>query len=752
VVFILARPGRSRSFRRTVRSRSGISDVIGTILLLGLTVTLFGTVFLFVNTFPRPPPQPTGQFSAYLTYTVVGGVGQVIATVNIGHLAGATLYNSITTNVWIESAAKPGAFTGPFTVGNGLGGAATWSIGQTWSLNVTSYHLTLPDNLTISIVQSSQLLFRQTLPGSNPSIPPQFTNYGTVPASPVQGTTFSVFVQIADGYLSTSSTAVLLNYSLLPGFSSAAPATMTYSATAGTWGYTVPVSGATAPGTFFVFVTATDSNGLSNSVAIPVTILAPGAASNSPLSVSISLNVSAPVTSAASTIYATVSDTGATGGTATVNFLVNGVSLGTGTGAVSAFGSVIVSSPSWTPSAIGTATVVASASIPGLGTANGTQTMTVFPPILLLAHNTAYTGSGTTKPYTGPADESGWLAAALTADGIPFTMSAVSCKSGIPASSSAVYTGKTVIIVDYGSSSSPGCTNGLSTDATNLGTLAATHSIWVVGSNAWSTSACPSVAAFLTAFGMKTGSGGCGAAVTLPVATAVYSAQTTLGLRADAVPASYTLNKTVAGNSTFVAYTIANAYTSGATGTSYFKVGGTIAGELHVNGAYVEATLGFDPSMLVRALPSSQTWGTGGASAEITYNIVDCLAGITTSTSTSANRQGLDFAVSQVTLVGQSHTAPTLVQTVIRENGAPAGFATVTLLVNGTPAFYEGASVSTTTFSAGNTITSIFITLTWQAPTGGPFTLTVLVSSGGQLYTGNNQFGPNLLGTTTQFY
>ncbi|MGI0131969.1 MAG: type IV pilin N-terminal domain-containing protein [Thermoplasmata archaeon] len=57
--------------------RRGVSDVVGTLLLLEITVALFASIVVIVNQFPRPPSQPFGQFEATLTcaYTGVGANG-----------------------------------------------------------------------------------------------------------------------------------------------------------------------------------------------------------------------------------------------------------------------------------------------------------------------------------------------------------------------------------------------------------------------------------------------------------------------------------------------------------------------------------------------------------------------------------------------------------------------------------------------------------------------------------------------------
>src|SRR5690242_5637212 len=91
------RKGRGRWVDRAV------SDVIATILLLALTVTLFASIFFFVNTFPSPPPQENNQFTSSLTYS--GASGNTISTVQITHLAGPPIPGADL--VYITSSAHP---------------------------------------------------------------------------------------------------------------------------------------------------------------------------------------------------------------------------------------------------------------------------------------------------------------------------------------------------------------------------------------------------------------------------------------------------------------------------------------------------------------------------------------------------------------------------------------------------------------------------------------------------------------------
>ena len=86
------------------RRRRGVSDVIATILLLALTVTLFGAIFAFVTSFPSPPAQSNNQFQASLFYPSNGSASW-IAGVRIVHLAGPATPGSAL--IYLHSANQP---------------------------------------------------------------------------------------------------------------------------------------------------------------------------------------------------------------------------------------------------------------------------------------------------------------------------------------------------------------------------------------------------------------------------------------------------------------------------------------------------------------------------------------------------------------------------------------------------------------------------------------------------------------------
>ncbi|MCI4335724.1 MAG: type IV pilin [Thermoplasmata archaeon] len=707
------------------RASRGVSDVIATILLLGLTVTLFASIFFFVNTFPVPPPQPENQFTAGLTY---GGSGALtIETVSITHLAGPSIPNN--DQVYITSAAHPSRNPPPFLVSAGLSGSGAWNLGQVWTKNISTYALTAPDNLTVSVVSASQLIFRISLPGSNPNTPPDFIAVGTTPAAPAVGVAIVVYAQIADSNLKSNS--VYVNYSELPGSGGASKHVMTFSGATGLWTFTIPSGTTNAAGTYYLFINASDNNGLKNSVAFAVTLTAP----NAPITVSLTATPATIVAGSAVTLTAQVVNLGSGAGLATVSFTANAAAVGSSSQSIAA-GGVASFTQAWTPSVVGVYQLFAVASIAGGSSASAALNVTVFPAILLLAHNVA---SGTNQPD----NSSGWLASELTADGIPYSAQFVSCKTAL---TSGLFSSYKVAIVDFGSAFGS-CPKSASTTDQSAITGASTTSFWVVGSIAFGAAACNANfnSAFFSLLGAKYTAGQ--TCMTLPNATgtATYAASLASGVRADGVPASIVINKTIAGTSNEVPY---DYFKIGATNTAYLTVGGNPVGTW-ASGAVKGAALASEPALLAAALPTSNNWGTGAAGAAVTYNIVDWLSGLTNATSNG--RALADYGVAETLVVGVNHAQLTNVYAAIRANGPIGGPVTVTLYVNGTPALFGGAPVETqATVTGGGGV--VFVSLTWQAPSSGRYTLSIVITAAGNDYDiANDQLGMSILNQATNF-
>ncbi len=693
-------------------------------------MTLFSSIFYFVNTFPQPSPQPTNQFTASLVYQTSGSTTKIVG-VSVLHLAGPTVPGS--SSVYLYSSAHPTRFTTPFSVTSGLPGhAAVWNLGQTWYQNLTNYTLTTPDNITISLTTTSELLFRVTLPGANPAVPPVFTAEGTLPATPSVGRPFTVYVQISDPTLRAQS--VYLNLSQVPGSTGTGLHKLTYSSSNGTWYYVAPSGFTTAPGTYYVFVNASDSQGLSNTAAFTITLVTtPGQVSATLLAAPV-----APIAGKLVNLTAYVTNGGATSVVSTEVFYAGATNLGTTTGTIPA-GSTATFQETWTPATAGVYLLQAVVNVTGGGATVASLNITVYPTIVLVAHNVV---AGTRTAY----NESALLAEELTADGLPYSTLFVACTSSLTSGQLTAYS---VAVIDYGSNTGGGCpTAASSTDQTAITTAAASTSIVVLGANAYATTTCSSYSsAFFTDFGL-TAPGGSGTCQTdgSVASAATYTAAAASGLRGDGIP-SLTYNKTLFTSSAFIPY---DTFGKGAS-SSFVKVGGAVNGAYKTSGSHHFVAVAGDPALLTTTLPApaSAAWGTGQAGADFMYNVMGFATGLASSTATG--RALTDFGVDQATIVGQSHAHFSTIYVGVRQNGPAAGIVTVELLVNGTVALLNGQVVSTTVSLSGAG-TSVFVVLTWLAPSTGPYTLTVVATaSPASLYTPDNSMPFNVLNQATVF-
>ncbi|HYA71074.1 MAG TPA: type IV pilin [Thermoplasmata archaeon] len=272
----------SSSHRRGIQRRGrGISDVIATILLLALTVTLFAAIFAFVTTFPSPPAQNNNQFQASLFYPSNGTL-KWVAGIRIVHLAGPQVPGSGL--IYLKSANQPTApeFQSPYTVASGLpGGSTIWNLGQIWTLTFPITQMPqAASNITIYIVSQSQLLFSVILPGTTFHTPPTVVSTYTVPSTPIIGQPFVVYAALTGSYKMNS---VYVNLGSVPG-APATPQRMTLNGL-GQWIYNVSTGVTKLNGTFYGFVNASGLNGtgqtaigtvvitiISNPGGIPITV------------------------------------------------------------------------------------------------------------------------------------------------------------------------------------------------------------------------------------------------------------------------------------------------------------------------------------------------------------------------------------------------------------------------------------------------------------------------------------------------
>jgi len=380
--------------------------VIATILLLALTVTLFASIFAFVTAFPQPPPQNNNQFQASLAYTANL---TYVTGIRILHLAGPAVAG--TGLIYLKSATHPAApeFQVTYTVSSGLAGSSQWNLGQVWNLTFpVAQRPQLPDNITVYVVASSQLLFSVILPGTTVFAPATIVSTSISPATPTKAQSFTVYATLAGAYNLNS---VYVNLAGVPGGPST-PQKMTQNSQ-GQWTYLLS-TGATSNGTFYGFVNATGFNGGQATGAVVILISNAGS-SNGPLSVAVIPIPSPPNPLSPESVQAVVTYTGSllnaplnvtfaavSSGSAWSGFAPSGLTISGPTSVTAASKSL------WTVPATASPTVFsiyANATVTGVGAVSGVMTFT--SPSFNLAPAGGLVGSTVTGTGTGYAPGTG---------------------------------------------------------------------------------------------------------------------------------------------------------------------------------------------------------------------------------------------------------------------------------------------------------------------------------------------------------
>lgn len=296
-----------RSRRRLARKKRGVSDVVATIILLALTVTLFASIFAFVTTFPSPPAQSSNQFQAKL---IVTANGTYVSGIQITHLAGPNVPTSA--QIYLKSAVHPGAcpFTSSYPVSwdsTNITGSV-WTLGETWSAPFSSLCMSgagqnldqLPDNITVYVVNNANLLFHVILPGTQIVTPPQIVSAWAVPSPVAVHATFSVEATITG---SITPGSVYVNLANVPGLPTTPQPMQPYQ---GLWIWNSTGNTSTGPtkaGSYSGFINVSGPKGAAvfGTVPIPVT------ASSGGMVVSISGNATSGVVPLGVVFGATIS-------------------------------------------------------------------------------------------------------------------------------------------------------------------------------------------------------------------------------------------------------------------------------------------------------------------------------------------------------------------------------------------------------------------------------------------------------------
>ena len=154
------------------KDESGVSEVIGTILILAMTVVLFATIIIWVTNVPTPVAATRLEVDASLNVIYDNGGAEIGANVTLRHLGGEAL-DFFTTTVYVTTRTGSTDRTDILkTKGDksgipyGLidGSDTTWNAGERWNLKNYSIRpstdtvvVTIADNFKGVVLWSSQL-------------------------------------------------------------------------------------------------------------------------------------------------------------------------------------------------------------------------------------------------------------------------------------------------------------------------------------------------------------------------------------------------------------------------------------------------------------------------------------------------------------------------------------------------------------------------------------------------------------------
>lgn len=175
----------------------GVSEIMGDVLILVMTTTLFAGVFAFVYGMPTPDEDLYVNFESSLEMNGVGGV------INITHLGGETLkgmstviylYKNIDQEIRILNTQGSDADNPEY----GIEGDDNWDTGEIWEY----YHsgITSEDDVQLSIVdtKSHRMVLNSMLQGKGFNSPPMIMERWSNPNPAINGSEVTVFAKIVD--------------------------------------------------------------------------------------------------------------------------------------------------------------------------------------------------------------------------------------------------------------------------------------------------------------------------------------------------------------------------------------------------------------------------------------------------------------------------------------------------------------------------------------------------------------------------
>ncbi len=194
-----------RNSKNLRKSRSGVSEIIGNLLILAITVSLFTGVLFFVTNMPAPQDQTLSDFSAET------GVSGSDFYMNITHKGGQTLTQD-STNIYLFKNDVPTTLN--ISSSNPSIGL-DWKIGEVWRYDMTGYTTSMTVRLMIVDKITNSIVWQATLAGNktDQNTPPIIGNRGFTPSPVYDKDLVYIYATITD--LENNLRAVWVNASAL---------------------------------------------------------------------------------------------------------------------------------------------------------------------------------------------------------------------------------------------------------------------------------------------------------------------------------------------------------------------------------------------------------------------------------------------------------------------------------------------------------------------------------------------------------
>jgi hypothetical protein len=176
------------------RCRRAVSDIIGNLLILAITVTLFSSIMFYVATIPSPEEQTYAE----ITYDL----GEVVSSsrwIYLTHKGGQDLING-STNIYIF---KYGSELISLKLDDGtLSGQdqEKWSPGEVWQYELSGVNNDTPLSIMIIDTAHNTKIWEAEMVGGQVTgdYAPVITTRGTLPTIIIDGSTFIFYASVSD--------------------------------------------------------------------------------------------------------------------------------------------------------------------------------------------------------------------------------------------------------------------------------------------------------------------------------------------------------------------------------------------------------------------------------------------------------------------------------------------------------------------------------------------------------------------------